>query len=370
MSVVTDLLQLLVSQPSVSGDEATCRDALAGWLKDHGIAATIHGRNVLASVQGTARADAAPGLLLCSHIDVVPVGAGWTRDPWDAALEDGVIYGRGANDAKSSVAAMAVAATRLQSSRFAGRLVLAFVCDEETGGEGIEACLSDLPAFDAAVVGEPTELDVCPGQRGLLRARVVARGRACHASRPWEGINAVELAARDVLAVQQLELPGSDTLLGPPTLQATVIAGGTRPNVLPGECAFELDGRPTPGCDNEQLLGLLRDAVQGEVEVRSNRYLPVRTPDDAEIVTIATGASPTGKLRGFGGVSDMYHLRHVPAVVMGPGTSVASHAPDEWVAVSQVEAAVDAYTSIAEQFLGSGVDHRVAREATSGENAS
>lgn len=370
MSTVTDLLRLLVSRPSVSGDEGPCRDALAGWLDDHGIAATIHGRNVLACVQGTNTAGAARGLLLCSHIDVVPVGEGWTRDPWDAALEDGVIYGRGANDAKSSVAAMAVAATRLQPSRFSGRLVLAFVCDEETGGEGIEACLADLPGFDAAVVGEPTELDVCPGQRGLLRARVVARGRACHASRPWEGVNAVELAARDVLAVQQLDLPGVDPLLGPPTLQATVIAGGTRPNVLPGECAFELDGRPTPGCDNEQLLALLRGAVEGEVEVRSNRYLPVCTSADAQVVTIAAGASPSGKVRGFGGVSDMYHLRHVPAVVMGPGTSVASHAPDEWVAVNQVESAVDAYTTIAERYLGVGADDRVAQAAGTGENAS
>ncbi len=372
MSAVIDLLRLLVTQPSVSGDEALCRDALANWLEVHGIRATIHGRNVLACVEGSAPSagSAERGLLLCSHIDVVPVGEGWTRDPWDGSLQDGMVFGRGANDAKSSVAAMAVAATQLHPSRFSGRLVLAFVCDEETGGEGIEACLDDLPSFDAAVVGEPTGLDVCPGQRGLLRAKVVAKGRACHASRPWEGVNAVELAARDVLAVQQLQLPGADSLLGPPTLQATVMAGGTRANVLPGECSFEIDGRPTPGCDNEQLLALLRSAVAGEVVVRSNRYLPVRTADTAEIVTTAAAASPSGVVRGFGGVSDMFHLGDTPAVVMGPGTSAASHAPDEWVAVSQVEAAAEAYTHIAENFLAVQRDDRSAPSAASGESAS
>ncbi|MFT7462645.1 MAG: acetylornithine deacetylase [Pseudohongiellaceae bacterium] len=372
MSAVVDLLRLLVSKPSVSGDEGHCRDALADWLEAHGISVTIHGRNVLATVEGSARSAGGQGrgLLLCSHIDVVPVGEGWSRDPWDAALSDGMVFGRGANDAKSSVAAMAVAAAEIDRSKISGRLVLAFVCDEETGGEGIEACHGDLPPFDAAIVGEPTGLDVCPGQRGLLRAKVVSRGRACHASRPWEGVNAVELSARDVLSVQQLELPGVDPLLGPPTLQATVIAGGTRPNVLPGECAFELDGRPTPECDNERLLEILRGAVNGEVVVRSNRYLPVRTAQDAEIVSTALAASPTGVVRGFGGVSDMFHLGDTPAVVMGPGTSAASHAPDEWVAVSQVEAAAQSYAAIARSYLAVQCNELSAPSASSGESPS
>jgi len=78
----------------------------------------------------------------------------------------------------------------------------------------------------------------------------------------------------------------------------------------------------------------------------------VRTPDDHEIVRRALAASPTGVSRGFGGVSDLFHIRHLPGVVMGPGTSQASHAPDEWVAVDQVEAAVEAYASIAAGYLG------------------
>ena len=297
---------------------------------------------------------------------MVPIGEGWTRDPWDAALEHGKVFGRGANDAKSAVAAMAVAAASLDRDALAGRLVLALVCDEETGGEGLEACVGDLPAFDAAVVGEPTGLDVCPGQRGLLRAQVVVTGRACHASRPWEGVNAIDLAARDIAAIHALDLEGGaepDALLGPATLQCTVIDGGTRSNVLPGECRLELDGRPTPACDNERMLALLRDAVAGEVRVRSERYVPVRTDLDAPLVALARAASPTGRVRGFGGVSDMYFVRHVPGVVMGPGTSTASHAPDEWVAVEQVDAAVTAYAAIAAGHLSPAGAAHTPREA-------
>lgn len=376
---VVALLQQLVAIPSVSGDEAACRDHLLAWFASHGVPARAHGRNVLATIEGGAggasagagggaggaagaASSAERGLLLCSHYDVVPVGPGWTRDPWDAALEGGKLFGRGSNDAKSSVAAMAVAAVLADRARLHGRLALALVCDEETGGAGIEACVGDLPAVTACVVGEPTGLDVCPGQRGLLRASVTARGRSSHASRPWEGVNAIEIAARDVLAIQGLAFDDEHPLLGRPTLQATVIAGGTRPNVIPGECTIQVDGRPTPGCDNERMLALLRAAVQGEVTVKSQRFQPVVADPRQEIVGVARAASPTGVVRGFLGVSDLFHLRHVPGVVMGPGTSAASHAPDEWVAVEQVEAAVKAYAAIIEGYLGA----RAVRRAPAG----
>jgi len=346
---VVDLLRDLVRIPSVSGDEAACRDALLAWLRARGVPAEARGRNLLAVLEGAGRAER--GLLLCSHLDVVPVGTGWTRDPWDGALEDGKVHGRGANDAKASAAAMAWVAAATDPRRLRGRLVLALVCDEETGGEGLEALAPALPPFSASVIGEPTELDACPGQRGLLRARLVARGRSCHASRPWEGENAVVLAARDVLAVDALDLGPPDPVLGPATLQATVVAGGTRPNVIPGECTVELDGRPTTTCGNAAMLARLRAAVRSEVVVRSDRFEPVGTPLDEEIVRVARAASPTGKVRAFGGVSDLFHVRHRPGVVMGPGTSAQSHAPDEWVAVEQVEAAVQAYRAVVDTYL-------------------
>ena len=107
------------------------------------------------------------------------------------------------------------------------------------------------------------------------------------------------------------------------------------------------------------MLALLRGAVQGEVVVRSERYVPVRTDLEAPLVQLARQVSPTGRVRGFGGVSDMYFVRHVPGVVMGPGTSAASHAPDEWVAVDQVDAAVTAYATLAERWLAAaGAIHR------------
>lgn len=358
MDSPVDLLQALVRIPSVSGAEEACRDHLHAWFASHGVESHVSGRNVWAVVQGRRQAPDDRGLLLLSHVDTVPVGAGWTREPYDGAraLPPGEasgerVFGRGSNDAKSSVAAMAWALAHVDRGALAGRLLAALVCDEETGGQGMEVLGPELPAFSASVVGEPTELDVCVGQRGLLRVTLEATGRSCHASRPWEGENAIERAARDVLAVHSLDLGKPDPDLGPATLQCTVIQGGTRPNVLPGLCTVELDGRPTPSCDNEAMLERLRAVVASRVLVRSTRFRPVKTPPTSEIVQVALAASPTRRLRSFGGVSDLFHVRHKPGVVMGPGTSAASHAPDEWVAVDQVESAVRAYAALVERWL-------------------
>ena len=347
---VIDLLSDIVKIPSVSGEEHACRDYLVAWLQDRGVKAWSSGRNVIGVREGHTPGR---GLLLLTHIDVVPVGDGWTRDPWDGAVENGFVHGRGSNDAKSSAAAMAWVAAHLRADDICGRLVVALVCDEETGGEGIEACGDELPEFHATVVGEPTELDVCPGQRGLFRATLTVNGHQCHASRPWEGENAIVEAAREILALEDMDKGEPDPLLGPATLEATVIGGGTRPNVLPGRCTIELDGRPTPTFDNKQMEAAVHEALDCDIQIRSNRFLPVRTSRSEEIVARAVEASPTGRVRAFGGVSDLFHVRHVPGVVMGPGTSAASHAANESVAVVQVEAAVAAYDAIARGYLNS-----------------
>jgi acetylornithine deacetylase len=345
------LLRDLVRIPSPSGGEEAVRDAVLSRLSAWGVPAHAEGRNVVAVVEGAAGSDPGKGLLLCSHYDTVPAGPGWTRDPLGAELEGGFVFGRGSSDAKASVVAMMCAAASLARARLAGRLVLALVCDEETGGQGLEAIAAGLPACTAAVVGEPTSLDVCPAQRGLLRAYVKEAGRAAHASRPSEGVNAVEAAARDVLAIHAIEMKEEHPLLGRATLVATMIQGGTRPNVIPGECTITLDGRSTPAWDNERMVAALKKAVTGTVEVKSDRFRPCVTEPTHEIVKVAAAASPTGRVRGFLGVSDWFHVRRLPGVVMGPGAGEYSHAPDERVAVGQVEAAVAAYGKIAKRWL-------------------
>jgi acetylornithine deacetylase len=187
-----ELLAELVRSESISGNELGNVAIYARFAEAAGFVPVVDGRNVwltLGSGDG-------PALLLNSHLDTVKAGETWKRDPWDGAIEGDRLHGLGANDAKGSVAAQFAAAVALKEAGFAGNLVVCASCDEETGGEGMERIAHLLPRYDAAIIGEPNDMLVAAAQRGLVKAAIKVPGRRAHASRPWQGHNAVHAAAR------------------------------------------------------------------------------------------------------------------------------------------------------------------------------
>ncbi len=329
---VVELTRNLVRIPSVSGSEQGCVDLLAGLFPD----AVISGRNIFA-----VRGDGPKTLLLNSHTDTVPTSPEWTNDPHAGELRDGKIHGLGANDAKGPLAALVCAFLAADVPAHA-RLVLAATCDEEIGGDGLGVLRPELPRLDAAIIGEPTTLKVCSCQRGLLRLRLHAHGKRAHAARPWQGENAIEKAARDITRLAELELP-THPLLGPATLQVTMVQGGIKTNVVPPACVMEIDARTIPALNNQTLTARVREILESEVELVSDRFVPVDTATDEPIVQTALAATGNDEPQAFGGVSDFFHVRDVPAVVMGPGRPEQSHAADEWVEIDQLERGVAAY---------------------------
>lgn len=290
-------------------------------------------------------------LLLNSHTDTVPVGEGWTKPPLEAVLEDGKIYGRGANDAKGCVAAMlsgAYAAYKKDAPK--GRVCLAFTCEEETSGQGLEVLLKDLPRPDAAVVGEPTGLQPAVAQKGLLLLTVTAKGRSAHAAHGG-GVNAVEKAAKDVLALTGLSFEREHAALGRPTVAVTQIRGGERHNVIPDLCTLTLDIRTTPSYAASELVELVRSRVGGEVSVRSERLTAVDTDPSHPIVRACLKANPGSKPYGSPTVSDWVFLKGVPTVKVGPGDSRRSHTPDEYVEVAEVEKGAAFYEALIRSYL-------------------
>ncbi len=345
-----DLTVRLVETPSVSGGESAVVGLIAEGLRAAGLRPIVTGRNVHAVVEGKR-----PGrhtLLLQGHIDTVPAGQDWTRDPWRASREDGRIYGLGSNDTKGGVAAMICAFADLAKTRdFGGTLVFAATCDEETGGEGLETLRPHLPPLTGAVIAEPTTLRVCTAQRGLMRIVVACHGRSAHASRPWQGSNAIELALADIAALRAIEAPDVHPLLGRTTCTPTMIEGGVGSNVVPPLCRYTLDVRPTPNYPNAWWEERIRATVQGEIEVFRGRMVPVETEPGDRLVQAALLAAATGDAAPFGGVSDLFHVRDVAGVVLGPGRSEQSHSPDEWVEEEQVRAAVAVYRDLVLSYL-------------------
>lgn len=337
---ILDLHRRLVAIPSLSHQEGAITAHAAAFLAARGAAVERIGANVVAR-----RGKGPRRLLLDTHLDTVPPAASWTRDPWQPAVVDGRVYGLGANDAKAAAAAMAAAFLAVPDAG-ACEVHLLLVVEEETGGAGTELAWPELRRRglvpDGVVIGEPTALDVAIAQKGLLVLELEARGDACHAANAGAfaggrgARNAVFGLARDLAALERAELGPPHALLGPTTLQPTIIAGGTARNVVPDRATAILDLRTVPGEEHAALAGRLQATVSGALRVLSGRLEPRECPAEAAIVSAARAARPEACLFGSPTMSDLAFFGGVPAIKCGPGRSERSHTADEYVLEAEV----------------------------------
>jgi len=344
----------IVAIPSLSGQEGPLVEHLRGWFAARGVEAERIGDSLVA------RSGAAPFFCLNTHLDTVPACAGWSRGPHDVTTIDGRVHGLGSNDAKASVAAMIAAFLRLSArpGAPAGGLLLTLVAQEEVGGKGTEALLPELarrgivPA--AAVVGEPTGLDVAVAQKGLLVMELTASGDACHAAhgRALGARNAIRELAKDLLALEAVDLGPAHPLLGPPTLEPTIVQGGTARNAVPAQATCLLDARINPEPGPAETAGRVRSAVRGELRVVSDRLRPVEIDPAHPLVGAALRARPGARTFGSRGVSDWVFLgaAGVPAIKCGPGLTERSHTADEYVLESEVREGASFYEALVRAF--------------------
>lgn len=355
------LHRAITAIPSVSGNEEAVADHLAGFLnrrlrrlRRHGSRIERIGNSLLA------RIGSGPILLLDSHLDTVPPAPGWTRDPWTVEEADGRVHGLGANDAKASVTAMTAAFLAWLDVELPFTLALALVEGEETRGTGTQAILAALAdrgeTVEAAVVGEPTGLDIAVAQKGLMVLELRTQGQACHAAHAAAlgAPNAARRLARDLVALEGIDFGPPHPHLGPITLEPTQLQAGTARNVVPAEATAILDVRTTPDLSREEIVRRVRDAVQGEVRVLSDRLLPKETPPEALLVEAARQARPEARLFGSSTLSDMVFLNGTPAVKCGPGRTERSHTPDEYVLESEILDGARFYT----RFIGTYAEMR------------
>jgi acetylornithine deacetylase len=331
---------------SVSGEEGELAGFLGELLRRNRVVVTRLGDSLLATV-GTG-----PVLLFDTHLDTVPPAPGWTRDPWEVQTVDGRIYGLGSNDAKASVAAMTAAFLAFGEADLPFTLALALVEGEETRGIGTEAVLAELSRRgtppEAAVVGEPTGLDVAIAQKGLMVLELVARGEACHAANAAAlgAANAARRLAHDLVALESLDFGPPHPQLGPVTLEPTQLRAGTARNVVPGEATALLDVRTTPHLHGRGLVERLEAAVTGEVRVLSERLKPRETPEASPLVDAAREARPEARLFGSATLSDLVFMEGIPALKCGPGRTERSHTPDEFVLDSEILDGARFYTRL------------------------
>ena len=348
------LLERLVAIPSVSGEEAAIAAFVEETARGWGLGAVRDDTSVRVEVRGQA-----PGqtLALVSHLDVVPPGAGWTRDPFTPAAEGDRLYGRGSGDAKASVAAMLTAAHDVagQGGVPRGRLLVLLGFGEETKHTTMERAVERAGPIDAAIVGEPTNLEFATAQRGLMMVDLVARGdqrHAGYAAADGHFVNAAMVLARDLLALEGLFDERIHPKLGRTTATPTMLDAGVSRNVTPPVATAILDVRSTPDWTHDEIAALLRARLESEVVVTSKRLVPCETPAGSRLLAAATRARPEAAQFGSPTCSDWVFLRHLDAIKAGPGTSRRSHTPDEYVDLPEVTAARRFYAAAAREYLG------------------
>jgi acetylornithine deacetylase len=355
-----ELLAKLVAIPSVSGDEEAA--AIFAEAVVHAWRLAVRRDELAVTVEVRGRAPG-PTLALVSHLDVVPPGSGWTRDPFTPAVEGTRLYGRGAGDAKASVAAMLCAAADVARAGGpdTGRLLVILGYGEETRHTTMERAVEAAGSIDAALIGEPTNLDLAVAQRGLMMVDLLAEGdqrHAGYAAADGEFRNAALVLARDLVALDGLFAGRSHPVLGRTTATPTMLDAGVSRNVTPPVAKAVLDIRSTPDWTHAEVADVLRCALASNVVVTSERLVPCETPAGSRLLETARRLRPDAGTFGSPTCSDWVFLRHADAVKCGPGTSRRSHTPDEYVDLPEVTAARSFYAEVVRAYLAGTPDGR------------
>lgn len=373
-----ELLKALVSIDSVNPDlvpggagEGRIAAFCAGWLKERGFEAhvleDVPGRP---SVVGIARGSGGGrSLMFNGHIDTVST-ASYDGDALAPVVRDGRLYGRGAFDMKSGVAAMMVAAARAKEKGVRGDILVACVADEEHASFGTEQVARRFRA-DAAIVTEPSHLELTLAHKGFVWFEVTVHGRAAHGSRPELGVDAIAKAGRFLTALEEY----GDRLLASPThpvlksgsVHASLISGGEEVSSYPAECRITLERRTVPGETAEGVRAELQAILDGigradpgfrATLTQGLARQPFEEPESAPIVAALDAAAarrlghPPAR-RGEPFWTDCAILRQAGmSCVMFGADGGGAHAASEWATVDSVERLADILTDTALDFCG------------------
>ncbi len=328
---VVGLSRTLVDIESTTGQEGAVGRVLAGYLRERGYSVLEQPLdndriNVIAAV-------GEPELVFSTHFDCVPPF-------FPSRVEGGVLYGRGACDAKGILAAQVAAAERLRAAGET-RVGLVFVAGEERGSDGAKAANTIASKSRYLINGEPTELKLGLATRGCFRVRLTAHGRAAHSGYPELGESAIEKLL-DVLHDLRAGSWPDDPLLGRTHYTVGLISGGVAPNVIPPRAEAEVFFRTVGGHD--ALRAALTAAVAGRVDVQEILELPA-----VRLHTVPGFATEV-----FAYFSDVPFLTNWGTpLLLGPGTIHVAHTDREHVAIADLERAVELYADLAARLLDS-----------------
>jgi acetylornithine deacetylase len=355
----SELLARLVSINSINPDlvpgapgEAKIARFVATWLAEAGLdVATDEAAPNRPSVVAIARGKGGGrSLMLNAHMDTV--GVAGMQNPHTPRIEGNRLYGRGAYDMKGSLAAIMLAGEAAVQLGLRGDVIITAVCDEEFASIGTAHLLKRWTA-DAAIVTEPTGLDICIAHKGFAWFDIETEGVAAHGSKPYLGVDAIAKMGKIIVAVeqldQQLRSQAGHHLLGTGSMHCSLISGGQELSSYPARCKLQVERRTIPG------------EIRAEIEAQIHAFAPqarltmIREPfeinPDAAIVQSLKAQVPNARMFGDTPWMDaaLTSAAGIPTVVFGPG-GAGAHATVEYSNLDDVERAAAILTAVAVDF--------------------
>ena len=374
LTLLRDLVAIDSVNPSLvpgAKGEGMAAEAVAAHMRKLGLDVHLQevapGRpNIIGVLEG-----ASPGrsLMFCGHIDTV--GVEGMRSPFDPREIDGRLYGRGSQDMKGGIAAM-IDAARVGSLRGlrAGRLIGAGVVDEEYESIGADALVRDWSA-DAAVVTEPTDLQIGVAHKGFAWLEIETRGRAAHGSRPADGVDAIVRMGRVLGQLEtldrQLQSRSAHPKLGVSSLHASIIAGGRELSSYPDICRLQIERRTIPGesasTPEEEVRSCLErlraeDATFDSIARVGFARPPYEIAEDHPVpealarAAVATGVNAARVGMSFWTDAAVLGAAGTPSVLFGPG-GAGLHSTEEYVTMAEVIACRDVLATLAVDWCAS-----------------
>jgi acetylornithine deacetylase len=310
----------------------------------------------------------AGGVVLSGHTDVVPVdGQAWDTDPWTVTEKEGKLYGRGTCDMKSFSAIGLSLVPEMLAAGLKRPLIFALSYDEEIGCLGAPRMIREIadriPAPSAVIVGEPTDMKVIDGHKGIASFRVTVTGYTTHSSQTDRGVSAVEAAAKLISKVADMRTARARAAdpkspFKPPysTMTVNVVRGGTQLNIMAGEATFDWDLRVVPG---DSVVGIAEEfgdfakGVEAEmrrqspdcrIEIQQITDAPALGPQDenaaVDLAKAITGRNATDVV-AYAAEAGQFQEAGFSTVMCGPGSIDQAHQANEFITLEQVRLGTD-----------------------------
>jgi len=351
------LLKSLIETSSFSGEEDQTALLIENWFTRNNIPFERENNNIWAYNQHFDKSK--PTLLLNSHHDTVKPNQGYTKNPFEAIVEDGKLFGLGSNDAGGALVSLIATFTHFYTNEnLPYNMVMVASAEEESSGKnGLNSVLKHLPELDCAIVGEPTLMQLAIAEKGLLVLDIVVKGTASHAAH-HNPDNPIYNAISVIDWFNTFQFGKISEVLGPVKMTVTQVSAGKQHNVVPAECHLVVDIRVNDCYNNDEILEIISPPTP-EGGVKKLGIEVIVTPRsmhlNASSIPISHGLVQAGialKRTTYGSptLSDQSVLS-CKSLKLGPGESLRSHSADEFIYINEIEEGIELYIKILEDFF-------------------